>query len=455
MKVFRDVPSSHEQLFLLPRCVGEFVGENAPVRVFAEVMESLDTSALYASYRGGGAPAYDPLMLAKVLLFGLSIGLRSSRRLAQALQHDTRFIWLSGMSRPDFRTLCRFRRQQEATLRELFVGTVGYCQREGLVLLEEVAVDGTKLEANVSGKETHTVERLEQTQAQLDARIGRLLRDVEEADRAEDAQWGEASGDEVPKALEGIARRKERLARAREQAEQTGEKSVGATDLESRVMKTRSGNRPAYNAQAAVDGHKQVIVGAEVSQASTDEGHLEPMLQQVQHNTGQLPGKVMADNGYGGATALQYASESKMDIYIAVTSQRPRSDACDYDAQTDCYTDAQGRHYPFQRERYNRHVAYRVYYCKQTRGELWIRQDEQRLQRMRQKLATAEGRAIYRRRQQIVEPVFGQIKGVPNLRRLLLRGLSGARIEFLMACVAHNIGKAVRARLAQRLAVTG
>jgi transposase len=163
MKLFRKQPLPDSQMFLLPQSVGDFVGEDEPVRILSEVIDSLDLHELYARYNGGGAPAYDPRMLLKVLLFALQQGMRSSRKIAATLKYDLRFMFLSNMSHPCFRTLCGFRKDNEKAIAALFVEVVRLCQTMGLVLLEEAAVDGTKIQANVSRKHTYKAERLDHT----------------------------------------------------------------------------------------------------------------------------------------------------------------------------------------------------------------------------------------------------------------------------------------------------
>src|SRR5690349_23662071 len=135
-KLFKDPAVPVDQLFLLPPSVADFVAEDAPVRVLSELIDQLDLESLLKAYRGGGAPAYDPAMLFKVLVFGLSEGIRSSRRLAGALTYDVRYMYLARMSQPDFRTICRFRRSQGEAIVGLFTETVLLAKQMGLVLLE-------------------------------------------------------------------------------------------------------------------------------------------------------------------------------------------------------------------------------------------------------------------------------------------------------------------------------
>src|SRR5258708_167614 len=126
MKVFKD--ASPDQLFLLPPAIDEFVPANAPVRILSEIVDQLDTTRLVSRYKGGGAPAYDPRIMLKLLVFAYSQGMHSSRRIAAACGYDLRFMYLAQMQRPDFHTICRFRRENEAAIKSLFAQTVIFCQ---------------------------------------------------------------------------------------------------------------------------------------------------------------------------------------------------------------------------------------------------------------------------------------------------------------------------------------
>jgi transposase len=136
---------------LLPPCVNDFVSGDDPVRALDEIIDWMDLSSLVGKYSGGGAPAYEPRMMLKVIIFGYCQGIRSSRKLDAALGQDVRFMYLAEMSRPDFRTIARFRRNNRDAVRKAFEETVRIALDMGLVLLGHVSVDGTKLVANGSG----------------------------------------------------------------------------------------------------------------------------------------------------------------------------------------------------------------------------------------------------------------------------------------------------------------
>jgi transposase len=442
LKRFREPVSASDQLFLLPPSVSDFVAPDSPVRILSEVIDALDCSALYARSVGVGAPSYDPRLLLKVLVFGYWQGVRSSRKLEAALNYDVRYMFLAQMSRPDYRTIARFRVSHERAIGALFAETVRLCQSLDLVLLEHVSVDGTKLEADVSGRHTYTGKRLDETLEATEAKIAQILAEAKACDEQEDAQFGDDSGNDPPEQLRGLERRRELLQKAKEDLKKRDASCVAATDLDSRVMRTGGRNRPAYNAQAVVDSANQVIVAAAVSQDQGDHALLEPMLKEAEANTGIVAEKVSADSGYWSAEAAAYVQKAGLDAYIGVAgNEHDRKQGYEYDQEHDQFIGPNEEKLPFQCVRENRRKQYKVYRSSSSRKQLWVAQDGGMTDRMRAKLTSPEGRAVYRLRQQIVEPVFGHIKGAMNLRRLLVRGLTGATSEYMLACCAHNIQK--------------
>lgn len=458
MKRFREAVSAREQVFLLPRSVNEFVERDAPVRVLADVVDRLDVSALEARHPGGGAPAYAPRLLFSVLLYAYSEGIRSSRKIEQALKSDVRFMFLSGLSRPDYRTIARFRRAHEEALCDLFTQVVRLCQEFGLVLMEHTAVDGTKIRADVSARRTYGKDRLQKAldaaeeriqalAASAEDRVREALQEAEEVDAKEDALYGDRGLDEIPEALKDAKKRKELLDAAMEKMKETGHKAVCATDLGSRVMKTNDGNRASYNAQAVVDREHQVIVAADVTQDCADNAQLPPMLEMAAKNTGAISSEVSADCGYHSVNTLEYIEKQGVNAFVPVHGRKAtKRDGCTYNEGADTWTkDDTGEVLTFRGLDEMRGKTYRVYRGKRRGSEpfseLYVREDGQRQRRMQAKLDTEEGKAVYRFRKQVVEPVFGRIKTRFGLRRFHLRGLTGARTEFLLACMAHNVEK--------------
>ena len=449
MKLFREPESFRPQLFLSALCVDDFVGPDCVARIVDRVVNSLDLSAILSRYRGGGAPAYHPRMLLKLMIMAYSQGVRGSRRIAALCERDLWCMFLCEMQKPDFRTIARFRRDNLAAFKDLFRHTVRSCQEEGLVLLEHVAVDGTKIEADVSGKRTYTKKRAEQDAADAQVAIDRILAEAEAADQ-EDELNDQASVTDNSRALKHLQQRKEHAEAALKEIQETGRSTIATTDLDSRVMKTGSGNRPAYNAQAAVDDAHGVIVAVAITQDVTDGAQLPQIVPEITRNTGRKPAHVTADTGFNTPETLEAMDEQGIDAYIAQYSKRPSREGFEYDLGKDEITRTDPTTgdtlvLKFYRMRTHTNKTYRVYRDAKNGKDMYftLRPDKEleREARMRAKLQTAAGKAIYKKRQQTVEPVFGHLKTALGLRRLVLRGKTGANIEFLLACSAHNILK--------------
>jgi transposase len=444
MKVFRDAVCERGQIMLMPPCVDDFVTKKHEVRLFDEIVARMDASVLLCAYSGGGAPAYDPRMLLRVALYGLWRGVRTSRDLARQLEENLAFRWLAQMQCPDYSTISRFLKRHREALAPLFVQTIGLAKDLGLVSMAHVAVDGTAIEANVSGKSTYSKERIEKTLAYVNEQIGEWLKQ----DEADDAQFGDRRGDELPDELSTLKARKERLEKLEAEREQTGRNSIAATDPQSRVMRIRGAMRPAYNAQAAVDSANQVIVAADVICQQTDNAALPAVMDQVVANTGESPQMALADAGYSGPALVACAqTHTSTEFYVALQGRKtdPRREHFTYDAERDVMLDENGREHFFWTEREKHGTKYRIYRARgKPKSEIWEPQNGDFNRKMRDKLSTPEGKATYNLRRQTVEPVFGFMKTRMHMRRFLRRGHAGVRAEFLLACIAHNLGKIMR-----------
>ncbi len=447
VKTFRAF--NPDQVFLLPPSLDEWLPENHLARFIADLVEEhLDLSAIHASYKEGrGAPPYDPRLMVRLLLYGYTTGVRSSRGLEKACTDIVAFRWLAAGAAPDYRAIARFRKRHLAALGNLFLQALVLCQAAGMVSLGQVAVDGTKLRANASKRKAMSYARLTDKEKILAQEVTDLLAAAEETDKAEDARFGKnRRGDELP---EELARRESRLAKiraakkaleeeaaaaaaeaARAKARERGEdedtvaqraalaagKAVvrpktqrNFTDPQSRIMLTGDGSfQQCYNAQAVVDAAHQVIIATEVGQCAADVNTLIPMVEAATTNTGHAPAQVLADAGYCSAANLDAAANltatTGTEFFIATGRAR------------------HGEPAPLA-----------------PRGR--IPAGATRKQRMARTLKTKKGHAVYARRKGIVEPVFGQMSILQQAKHLLLRGLEGARGEWLLLAACHNLRK--------------
>ena len=419
-----------EQDLLLPPSLRDWLTEGHLAYYVSDVVDQLDLSAIHAVYEKEmrGQPPYDPRMMTKVLVYGYCVGVFSSRRIQKRLQEDIGFKVLAAGNEPDFRTISDFRKIHLEALQGLFEQVLEMALESGAVKLGRVSLDGTKVKANASKHKAMSYGRMKQKQRQLREEVKQLLAQAEAADEEEDRRFGNQRGDELPEELQ---RRETRLAkikqakkvveqRAREKAaaEGTGAEKVkkakpddkdqyNFTDPESRIMKGADGFVQGYNAQAAVEPERGLIVGQLVTQAANDKEQLKPMVEAIEAQSGQRPEAILADSGYCSEENLKHLEsadqpEKKIEGYIATDKQE--------------------------------HGEYGQP-CR--RGPL--PKGATRVDRMKRKLQTKAGKAVYAARKCVVEPVFGQIKQARGFRQFVLRGIRKVRGEWALVCLTHNI----------------
>jgi hypothetical protein len=382
----------------------------------------------------------------RVIIFGLMNGVRSSRKLSDAVKYDLRYKFLAEMAEPDFRTIARFRSANEDSIRELFKQTLRLGSVAGLIDLSHVSVDGTRYEANAAKRKYRSDIELDKLIEKADETLQALLDEWKKNDENSD---DDDPSPPMPKPIIDAKETKRRLERAKATLAERGSKGIVITDPDSRMVKTGSGIRPGYNAQIVVDSKNQIVVAAEVTQDEADNHQFVPMIEGVNENLGKFPEQTSADGGYWSKKTLEYVEQKDLDVYVAPSGGRPKGlEGWVHDEKKDTYTDPDGNVYTFERQRSKGKgkSKYRIYWCKSTGRRKWIQIGVTDYYQMRCKTTTAEGKKVYKRRKAIVEPVFGHFKVGYGLRRLHLRKLTGAKIEHFLACVTHNIGKIMKFR---------
>jgi transposase len=449
------LPDQVNQRLLFPPSLHDWLPEGHLARFLVDVVGALDLRGIYSSYEekdGRGQSAYAPEMMLRVLLYGYATGVYSSRKIEARSYEDVGFRYLSGDQHPDHDTIAQFRKRHLEALAGLFTQALLLCEKAGLVKLGHVAIDGTKIKAHASKHKAQSYARMGETEARLKQEIEALLKQAEDVDAAEDAQYGKGKrGDELPeelrrresrlkkiqqakaeleqeareKAEEERAKAEAKLAKRREEQERTGKKPRGRapqvpdpdkaqpeataqrnfTDPESRIMPdgaNKGSFLQGYNAQAAVDSAAQVIVATDITQDTVDNHQLLPMLQQVKENLGRKPQVASADTGYWSQANATDESVAGIDLHIAT-----------------------GR---------DKHGETPLPVTSPPQGA-------SAKEAMRHKLRTEAGRAVYKMRKAIVEPVFGQIKEQRGFRRFSLRGLNNVRCEWKLVCAVSNLRK--------------
>jgi transposase len=430
-----------EQDFLMPPSVRDWLPADHLAWYLLDVVERLDLSAFYGVYRedGSGRPAHDPGMMVALLLYAYAVGERSSRRIERRCVEDVAFRVIAANRAPDHTTIARFRKRQSEPLAGLFVQVLAMCAKAGMVRVGTVAVDGTKLAANAGLSANRTYEKIRQE-------VDRILAEADEVDAAEDERFGDARGDELPAELADPVTRRERLERAKreleaeqaarvaeheamlarraEHAERTGRKPRGRppgagpgprppadarrniTDPDSRIMRDRGAHVQAYNAQALV-GEGRIIVAADVTTSPNDSNQLVPMLDAARENLQAIGHDekikcMLADGGYWNHDDIAKVRQSKTTVVIPTSDPHhkgPRKKAPHQGPEAD---------------------------------------------RINKILATVAGKRLYRRRAELVEPVFAHTKHTRAIGRFSRRGHTAVRAEWRLIAATHNLLKLFR-----------
>jgi len=426
-----------DQDLLLPPSLRDWLPENHLVYFVSDMVDQLDLTKIHAVYQDElrGQPPYDPSLMTKLLVYGYCVGVFSSRKIQKRLREDVPFRVLAAGNAPDFRTISDFRKIHLEALQGLFEQVLAMALESGAMKLGRVSLDGTKIKANASKHKAMSYGRMKEKEQQLKEEVQQLLAQAEAADAAEDERHGrDRRGDELPEELQ---RRESRLAkikqakkvleqRARDKAAAEGKSAeevkkvkpgekdqYNFTDPESRIMMGADGFVQGFNAQAAVEPTMQLIVGQQVTQEANDKEQLAPMVETMEQQSGQRPQAILADNGYCSDENLEFLEsadrpEKKIEGFIATGKSK------------------HGEH-------------------RQPCKPGPLPKGATRVDRMKRKLQTKAGKAVYAARKCVVEPVFGQIKQARGFRQFLLRGLKKVQGEWALLCMTHNILKVYRA----------
>jgi len=383
-----------DQAYLLPPTVREVLGEEHLCFFVHRVVEQLDLQEFEESYSNEGHPAYHPALLLKVWLYAYALGVTSSRRLEQRIREDLAFRYLAGGAQPDYWALNEFRKRHGRAVNDAFTQVVELARRLGLGKLGHVAIDSTRIAANAAADLVDSVEKLRVERAKIRKRIRRWQQqcDAEDPNEGAGAAVSSAALRAWQEQLQQIPARLERL-------KKSGLKKLSRTDGDSRFLRERTKFTLGYTATVAVsDDH--LIMAQQVSQEANDNGLLLPLIEAVQRSCGQRPQRVSADSGFFSNNNVLAMEQESIDGYV------PDSNLA--------------------------RVLNRG-------GKLHVPANQPAHQRMRRKLRSSVGRAIYQRRKALVEPILGVLKEQRGLRRFRLRGLPKVSAEFALAVTALNL----------------
>lgn len=462
-------PFSRESQWLLPPRVDELIGEDHAARFVAAFIDELDEATWrgLAVVRGGekeGAPAYHAALLLSVWLYGFMTKVRSSRRLEAACREQLPYIWLSANQRPDHNTLWRFYRDHRQAMRKLLKLTVKTAVAAGLLDLAVQAVDGTRIAGNASPDKTFNQEGLEKLLQRVDAAIEDL--------EAQNATGGDKPASHLPKELQAAKALQTKVKEALEKIQKEDEHRsyLNLSDSDAALLRTRGGYVIGYNAQAMAAALNQddgkstghFVTAAEVVN-ELDVHQLIPLMEEAEENAGEPAAVTLADAGYhSGANLVACEAQSRTVVMPESQAKALRNpyhkDAFVHDRETDTYICPQGQKLRFAGTmRRNGKIARRYLpesasvcracpafgVCttnKRHGRSLSINPEEEALRRHRAWIQTEEAKALYSKRKQLIEPVFGIIKEhLMGTRRFLLRGMENVAAEWSLLATAFNL----------------
>ncbi len=411
----------------LPPDLREWVQQDDLVHFLVDALALMDFSSASVDARGTGSEQYPPAMMLGLLIYCYANGLFSSRQIERATYQNLSVRYLAANTHPDHDTVAKFRRENDALLRQVFVQLLQLARQAGLLKLGILALDGTKLQANATKRKTLTAAQVEAQLKGLDQQVAKLLHQAEVAD-----QQGQ-SVEELPAELADAQKRRARLLAAKAHLEQQaqaryqhreaqrqesppGDKprrfppqprvqdTINPTDPDSTLTPTAQGRYiQGYNAQVMVSAQGcGLIVAADVVRDTNDKQQLEPMTRQAVKNLGQAPAHVLVDTGYENLRQLLAVEKDHgLEVLGPLTA------------------DPQGQEPVASRSPWRR-------WCKAKRAEL------------RMRLQTAQARARYALRRITVEPAIGIIKSALGFQRFGLRGLQKVKTEWLLVSLAFN-----------------
>jgi transposase len=439
VNIDRDTP------MLLPPDLRDWIPSNHLVHFIIDAIESIDTTSAQINHRGTGHEQYPPAMLLALLVYSYCTGQFSSRQIERATYGDVAVRFLCANTHPDHDTLCTFRRKNGALLQRAFAQILEMAARCGVLKVGQVtvAIDGTKVLANASKHSAVSYGHAEHKLHELDLEIQELLAKAEKADSTP-LQEGLTIPEEIQRRQERQAALRqakvEMEARAyarfqadsasfeakmerRQAAEESGKKprgrapkapsaapeakdQVNFTDGESRIMKTKDGFQQCYNAQAGVDTDSRLIIGQRVSQSPNDKQELADDLKVVKENA--EPAAVLVDSGFVSKAVIEKIEAENPGLQVLAAMERQPHGRTIKQLEKQPDPEPPGADADFAT-------------------------------RMKHRTTTAAGRALYKLRQQTVEPVFGIIKEAMKFRRFSMRGHAKASTEWNLVCLAYNL----------------
>lgn len=452
--------NDRKQMELLPPRIEDYVRREDPVRAYDAFVDALNFYELGIEINPNkvGCPQYDPRAMLKLLIYGYSYGIRSSRKLERATHHNISFIWLTSGLKPDHKTIAEFRRKNKKALSNVLKQCARLCIKLGLIDGNTLFIDGTKIRGNASIKNSWTKEKCEKALSKIDRRIEAILTECENIDQQEADRSSLVKMDEE---LINVNALKSKVKEILETLEDEGKKSINTVDPECTRINSIQGSHAGYNAQISVDEKHGLIVSSEVVSENNDLNQFANQVNQANETLEKKCEVACADAGYSYTDTLGEIDDQK--IIVVVPSQRQASKKApgpfskqrfQYDADRDCYICPEGQILSYYRtDKWKKNKVYQPsdkMICRQCchfgkctkvlRGRQIRRLiNEEMREKLEAQYERPECQAIYSKRKEKVELPFGHIKRNLKMDAFLLRGRDGVNAEFSLLGSSFNI----------------
>lgn len=453
-----------EQIQMLPASIEEYVAEDAPVRAYDAFVEALDLEGLGIDTNPSreGNPSYDPKTMLKLLVYGYSYGVRSSRKLERETYYNLSFIWLTGGLKPDHKTIAEFRRRNKGALQKAMVQCVRICIKLDLIAGNILFVDGSKIRGNASIKSAWTKEKCEQVLRKAEKRIAEIIAEAEVVDKEE---TGLPSFVAVRKELEDTRNIKQRVEQVMEELKQSNKTSLNTVDRDCTRIHSVHGTAAGYSAQMVVDDKNGLIVSCDTVSANSDMGQFSTQIDKAKEILGKPCQTAVADAGYAHIDDLHKVSQQGVQVLVPTQILASGKEFGEFDkrkfrydrAKDCCYcprgeiltyhsltTSRNGRVFKIKKPETCFSCPHYGKCTTSKRGRKVCKLDNEEFQeRLEQELIMPHNKAIYKRRQEKVELVFGHIKRNLSVSGFLLRGLDGVKAETSLLSICFNVRRLI------------
>jgi transposase len=443
---------------LLPQRIEEYIASDDPVRAYDAFVEALDLRELGITLdpHQVGNSEYHPRSMLKLLVYGYSYGIRSSRKLERACHHNLSFIWLTSGLKPDHKTIAEYRRRNKEALAQVLKQCARICIQLNLIEGNTLFLDGSKIRANASIKNTWTKEKAQKALKHIDERISDILTQCDTVDQAEEETGSLVTMD---KELKDQKILKSKVKNILKELEEEKQKSLNTTDPECTRINSLQGSHAGYNLQSTVDEKEGLILSSDVVSENNDLNQFASQINQANQILGKKCKTAVADSGY--ATTEELEKIDQQGIKVIVPSQRqakkgePHEFAKErftYDPKNDCYICPPGHKLTLSSTN-KKNKTYKIsdkkiclacpHYgiCTRSKTGRTIARllNEEVRQRLEAQYEEPQSQEIYKLRKQKVELPFGHIKHNLKVDSFLLRGLKGVKAEASILATCFNL----------------